>query len=161
MNQWRNFTMARLKMISKILEQAAQLKTRDEKKAFLLQNNSKPLRNILKGAFDKTITFNLPKGEPPYRKDVPDYEQSNLYKLSPRFKYFNTGGVGEQMVAARREKMFIDMLEALPQEEAELVIAMKEKKLVGMYKGITKKLVNETWPTLIADGSVNSDSEEE
>ena len=155
--------MAKPIMISEILEKAGQLKTRDEKKEFLLQNNSKPLRNILKGAFDKSIVFNLPKGEPPYRKDdaPKGYEMSNLYKLSPRFKYFNTPGVGDQLVPARREKMFIDMLEALHPKEAELVIAMKEKKLVGKYKGITKKLVEETIPTLIADGSTSSESEEE
>ena len=33
--------------------------------------------------------------------------------------------------------------------EAELVLLMKDKKLTGKYKGITKKLVSDAFPTLI------------
>ena len=53
------------------------------------------------------------------------------------------------MLAARREKMFIDVLESLHPDEAELVIAMKEKSLMGKYKGITSKLVSEAFPNLL------------
>ena len=161
MNQWRNFTMAET-MIHEVLEKASELKTKTEKKEYLLKNNSKPLRNILKGGFDKSVIFILPKGSPPYRKDdaPKGLEPSNLFRISSRFKYFFKGGLGEQMPAARREKMFIDILESLHPEEAELVIAMKEKKLVGKYKGITKNLVKEIWPTLIADGGTTSEIEE-
>ena len=139
------------KMISEILAKACSLKTQKEKVAYLKKMNSRPLRNILKGTLDESIQFILPKGVPPYQKDdaPKGYEPSNLHRMSPRFKYFFKGGIGEQMPAGRREKMFIDVLESLHPDEAELVIAMKEKKLMGKYKGITTKLVSEVFPNLL------------
>lgn len=140
------------KMISEILATAGSKKTKKEKIEYLRSQNSRPLRTILKGAFDPSVTFLLPEGEPPYRKDdaPKGFEPSNLHRMTRRFKYFDTGGVGERLDTAKREKMFIDVLESLHPDEAELVILMKDKKLQGKYKGITKKLVSDTWPTLIS-----------
>jgi hypothetical protein len=140
------------KMISEILQKAGSLKTKKEKIEYLRSQNSKTLRTILKGAFDPSVTFLLPEGEPPYRKDdaPKGFEPSNLHKMTRRFKYFDVGGIGERLDAAKREKIFINVLESLHPDEAELVILMKDKKLQGKYKGITKKLVSDVWPTLIA-----------
>ena len=140
-------------MISEVLEKAGELKTKKEKISYLRANNSQPLRNILKGSFDKSVEFNLPKGEPPYRKDdaPKGYEPSNLHKISRRFKYFDKGGIGDSMSTVRREKMFIDCLESLHPDEAQLMIDMKDKKLGGKYNGITPKLISEIWPTLLVE----------
>ena len=140
-------------MISEVLEKAGELKTKKEKITYLQANNSRPLRNILKGSFDKSVEFNLPKGEPPYRKDdaPKGFEPSNLHKISRRFKYFDKGGIGDGMSPARREKMFIDCLESLHPDEAQLLIDMKDKKLGGKYNGITPKLISEIWPTLLVE----------
>jgi hypothetical protein len=52
--------------------------------------------------------------------------------------------------------MFIDCLESLHPDEAELVILMKNKKLAGKYKGITKALVAEAFPSIIETGAPTS-----
>ena len=44
----------------------------------------------------------------------------------------------------RRETLYIDMLENLPDEEAQILLGMKEGKLP--YKGITKKFVMDCFP---------------
>lgn len=139
-------------MISEVLSKAGELKTKKEKIEYLRANNSLPLRSILKGAFDSSVEFNLPKGEPPYRKDdaPKGFEPSNLYKVQRRFKYFAKGGLGDGISPVRREKMFIDALESLHVDEAQLLIDMKDQKLGGKYTGITPKLVSEIWPTLLA-----------
>jgi len=138
-------------MISEVLIKAGELKTKKEKIEYLRANNSLPLRAILKGSFDSSVEFNLPKGEPPYRKDdaPKGYEPSNLYKIQRRFKYFAKGGLGENMPAVKREKMFIDCLESLHPDEAQLLLDMKNQKLGGKYNGVTAKLVSEVWPTLL------------
>jgi hypothetical protein len=138
-------------MISEVLKKAGELKTKKEKITYLRANNSLPLRSILKGSFDKSVEFNLPKGEPPYRKDgaPKGFEPSNLYKVQKRFKYFAKGGIGQGMSAVRREKMFIDCLESLHPDEAQVLLDMKNQKLGGKYNGITAKLVSEVWPTLL------------
>ena len=118
-------------MISEVLSKAGELKTKKEKIEYLRTNNSLPLRSILKGAFDSSVEFNLPKGEPPYRKDdaPKGFEPSNLYKVQKRFKYFAKGGLGDGMSPVRREKMFIDGLESLHPDEAQLLLNMKDQKL--------------------------------
>ena len=142
-------------MISEVLEFAARLATKKEKIDYLQANDSRPLRNILKGSFDDSVVFNLPKGIPPYRKDdaPKGFEPSNLHRVSRRFKYFNKGGIGDGLDATRREKMFIDCLESLHPDEAELVILMKDKRLAGKYKGITKALVVAAFPSIIEAGT--------
>jgi hypothetical protein len=48
------------------------------------------------------------------------------------------------------ESMFIKVLEAIHPKDAEVVIAMKDKKFNGKYKGLTKKLVSDAFPGLIS-----------
>jgi hypothetical protein len=64
-----------------------------------------------------------------------------------RLAPFIKGGKGDQIQGFKREKMFIDMLEAVHPEDAKLLIKMKDKQNLG--KGITKKLVQEAYPGLI------------
>ncbi len=144
-------------MISEVLEKAGKLQSKQEKINYLKKMDSRPLRNILKGSYDDTIQFNLPEGEPPYKKDdaPKGYEPSNLYKQSSYFKYFFKGGQGDQVSAVRRERMFISVLEALHPDEAELVLTMKEKKLMGKYSGITPLLVTEAFPNLLVKPMAN------
>ena len=59
------------------------------------------------------------------------------------------GGRGDKLTSVKRESMFIEVLESLHKNEAELVLAMKDKKLTGRYKGVTLKLVQDTFPDLI------------
>ena len=52
--------------------------------------------------------------------------------------------------------MFINILENIHPKEGELLIKMKDKKLIksnnsAYYSGITKKLVEETFPGLIRE----------
>jgi len=151
----RNFThMANKKLlISEIFEQAAGIKTKPEKIAFLRRNTSLALRDIIKGGFDESVKFNIPDGAPPYKKDDAPvgFQPSSLHAQTRKFKYFVKGGMGDRINPNRRETMFINILESVHPSEAELVIAMKDKKLKGRYKGITKALCAEAFPSLFPD----------
>lgn len=139
------------KLISEVLEEAAKLDSQEARRQHLKDNYSVALITILKGGFDESIEWNLPKGTPPYRKDdaPKGFESTSLHKQQRLFgKYFMKGGRGDMLTAVKREGMFINMLESLHPAEAELVLAMKEG-LTGRYKGITLKLVQDTFPALI------------
>lgn len=138
-------------MIHEVLEKVAEAPTRKEKSEVLLKYNCLALRDILRGAFDDVIEFILPEGRPPFEEDdAPHgYTRSSLHHQTKKFRYFVKGGPGEQLNPVRRERMFIEILEGIHPGEAELVILMKDKKLTGVYKGLTKKLVQDTWPNLI------------
>ena len=45
--------------------------------------------------------------------------------------------------------MFIRLLESIDPEDAKLIILCKDKEFAGKYKGLTKKLVSDTFPGLI------------
>ena len=45
--------------------------------------------------------------------------------------------------------MFVQLLERLDSKDAKLIIAMKDKKIT--YKGLSYKLVKDTWPDLLPD----------
>ena len=138
-------------MVHEVLEKAAEASTRKEKVAILQQYNTLALRDILKGSFDDSIQFILPEGTPPYREDDAPYgyTMSSLQQQTKKFRYFIKGGPGENLPAIKRERMFIEILESVHKGEAQLVLLMKDKKMNGVYKGITKKLVQEVWPRLI------------
>ena len=60
----------------------------------------------------------------------------------------------ELVVPLIGEKMFMNFLETMHPDDAELHIAAKDKKFsvpTPMFKGVTKKLVKETWPNLIKE----------
>lgn len=131
-----------------IFEKVEAASTRKDKVAVLQQNNCLAVRDVLKGAFDDSIQFLIPTGNPPY---TPADERTGkpLHKYTKRFRYFAQGGPGERIQSYRREKMFIEMLEMLHPKEVTIVTAMKDKKFAGLYKGLTKKIVQEAFPKLI------------
>lgn len=136
-------------LISEVLSNASKLKTKKEKIDYLRKNNSPPLRDVLRIAFDDDIKSLLPEGAPPYQKDdaPAGHEQQTLYKGHRRFKYFFKGAVGDQLTKVKRESMFINFLESLHHDEAEMIILAKDKML--KYPGITKNLVSDAFPGLI------------
>jgi len=137
------------KLISEVLEQASKLSKKEERVAFLRQNRSPALLDMLRIAFDDDVVTVLPSGAPTYRKDdaPAGYEYTSLHRAHRRFKYFFKGPVANSVQPLRREGMFLSLLESLHGDEAELLIAAKDKSL--KYKGITKKLVQDAFPNLI------------
>ena len=140
--------MAR-KLISEVLTDAGKIVKRDERIAFLQNNKSPGLTDILRIQYDDSIVSALPAGAPNYRQDdaPKDYQYTILNKAYTQFKYFFKGPIANDMKQIKRESLFLNLLETLHTEEAELLIAAKDKKM--KYKGITKKLVRDAFPNLI------------
>ena len=142
--------MAKKLLVTEVLELVAQAETRKDKIAMLREHNSLELRDILKGAFDDTIQFILPTGVPPVNESEKKlYDKTRLMSETKKFRYFVKGGPGEQVNRVRREKMFIDILYRIDSKEIPLVCHMKDKTMEGVFKGLTKKLVQEAFPGLI------------
>lgn len=138
-------------VIHDVLKKANNAKNKKERIAILQEHNCMGLRDVMKGNFDDTIQWTLPEGSPPYEVA----EGNNWVGLnisSPKtLKYFVRGGPGKNMRIARKERMFIEMLETSHPDDAKVIIAMKDKSLQSIYKNITKKLVQDTWPNLISE----------
>lgn len=141
--------MAKHIYVSEHLDNVAKLTKREDKINYLKQNNVPELRDILRINFDADIVSLLPEGIPPYRADdaPKGHENLRLNREYRKFQYFFKGPVGSQVQPIKRERMFIDLLESLNADEAEVLALAKDKKL--NYKGITGKLVSDAYPGLI------------
>lgn len=102
---------------------------------------------VLQYTYDTRYVFDLPEGSPPYRKlNIPEnWGYNRLPKELRKFKYFIKNET-PNLARIKREQLFIDMLESLSEEEAELVIMIKDKKL--KYNRLTNKFIRDTLPEL-------------
>jgi len=132
--------------LAEILKKASEFEKKQDRIDYLYQNDSHALRGILKYAYDPKVKFLLPEGAPPYKpNDLPDL-QSVLYSELRKMYLFIEGG-NDNLKPVRREYLFVQFLENLDKDDAELVLAVKEKKLP--YKGMTKKFIEEIYPGLL------------
>ncbi len=133
-------------LLSEILTKVNNAKDKTKKIQVLRDNDSVPLRQVLKGAFDPNIKWDLPAGVPPYKKnDAPaGTEHTTLHQEARRLWHF-VKGADEKLSKTRKEVMFIQVLEGLQEDEAELLINVKEKSLNKVYKGLTDAVVKEAF----------------
>ena len=98
---------------------------------------------VLQWIFNDNINSTIPAGKTPYTpNDAPDSDltESALKLEYRKFKYFVT----EEIPQLRRETMWIELLESIPQKEAELLELVKDK--VWPFKYVTKQLAEKAFP---------------
>ena len=131
-----------------IFGEVAKAKTKDLKKATLIKYDNSALRELLRYAFDPNLKFLLPPGIPPhkYAGDTDEPSPTYLYGLVRKLYLFVEGG-NPALIQARREYLFIEMLESIHPSEAELLLQVKDKKI--KCRGLTYNLVKNTFPDLL------------
>ncbi len=134
-------------LISEVLQKAHSAKTKAEKVKILQDNVSQALKSILIINYDESIVSMLPEGAPPYNKNEAPAgtEHTRLEHESRILHHFFKGG--SNISGMKREQMFIQLLEGLHPDEAEVVIAAKDKILGKKYK-VTKACVSEAFPAI-------------
>ena len=133
-------------LFSEILDKVSKKKTKKEKVALLQRYNSDALRMVIKSSFDPKIEWQLPEGGVPYMpNDAPEgTEHTMLVSEARKLFHFIKGG-NPTLHQNKRESMFVRMIEGLQEQEAELLIAAKDKKLHQVYKGLSKNVVMEAF----------------
>ena len=121
-------------------------KDKPAKIAILRQFDNNAMRQLLKAAFDPKIKFDLPEGNPPYIKNEAPAgtEHTSLASEARKLYHFVVGG-NNQITKLKKETMFIQILEGLHGDDAEVLMAIKNKSLNNAYKGLTANLVKETF----------------
>jgi hypothetical protein len=133
-------------LISEILAAANKLGSKDKRIAYLKEHDCTALKDILRIAHDDAILLSLPEGAPPYKKADPKGDLKELRFEYPKFRNF-VKAASPNLNQFKRETVFIDLLQAIHPDDAELFCDAKDKKL--KYKYITKTLVKAAFPTLI------------
>jgi len=134
--------------ISQILFKCSTLPV-NQRAQFLVDNDSLPLRVVLQYALDPRVEFILPIGKPPYKPTEHLDQEGNLYRDFRKLSNFIKGGGYPDMHPIKRETLFIQFIEGLYPQDAELICSVKDKKIP--YKGITSKLVNQAFPGLVKE----------
>ena len=136
-------------LLSEVLRKVSNAKTKDEKIKILRDNNSAALRALLIWNFDDSIKSAIPDGDVPYTpNDAPaGTDHSRLSHEYRGFYRFCKGG-DNKLSDMKRESMFIQLLEGLHKDEAELVCLVKDGNLNKGYKRITKAVVSGAFPQI-------------
>ena len=135
-------------LITEILQKVSSAKTKAEKVDILQEYNNDGLRAVLIINFDESLKFLLPEGEVPFTaNDAPagtdhtrlDHEYRGLYR------YFKGGD--SSIKSMKREQLFVQLLEGLYKDEAEMLVLACNKDLQSKYR-VTKAVVSEAFPSI-------------
>ena len=134
--------------VHEILSEVSKQRTAAKKVEILQKYRNDGLVSILIWNFDESVLSMLPEGEVPFNKnEVPiGTDHTSLRKEWRNLYHFVKGG-NDKLSKTRRESMFIQMLEGLHPDEADLVCLIKDKGLSTKYK-ISKQVVEQAFPDI-------------
>ena len=136
-------------LISEVLRKVSNAKTKAEKVKLLRENNSQALRSLLIWNFDESVISMVPEGDVPYTpNDAPVGTDHTRLEQEARGLYRFVKGGQDSLKSLKRESMFVQLLEGLSAEEAELLCLIKDGNLNSKYKRITKAVVQEAFPQI-------------
>ena len=133
-------------LFSEILDLVHKAKTKNKKIEILRKYNSDAFRMIIKSSFDPEIRWTMPEGNVPYEpNDAPAGTEHTRLATEARKLYRFIRGGDDGTPQFKKEQMFIQMLEGLHKDEAELLCYAKDKKLHKVVKGLSAPVVREAF----------------
>lgn len=132
--------------IAEIVNKAVDMAEKEDKVAWLVKNDSPSLRIILRIIYDgENVTLLLPNTPPPWKKNgYPDNHQL-LVREARKMKIFIKGGGYDHLNQAKRENLYIKLMEDCDDEDAELLAKLVRQKPI---RGLPRSVVYEAFPTL-------------
>lgn len=134
--------------VYEVIRRTKNKRNKKDKANELKENESWALKDILRGAYDSTVKFSFPEGDPPFTPNQEHNAPANLLKEHKRFIYFVVGGPGDDLPPYKRERILFEILEGVHPEDAKLVIKMINKKTL---EGISRPVIEEAFPGLLRD----------
>ncbi len=135
-------------LLTEILQKVSSAKTKKEKIDLLKEYNSQGLRSLLIINFDDSLEFLLPEGEVPFTpNDAPAGTEHTRLTQEYRGLYRFFKGGDSSIKGMRREQLFVQLLEGLHADEANMLVSACNKDLQSKYR-ITKAVVAEAFPAI-------------
>jgi hypothetical protein len=132
--------------IHEIFTKVNNAKDKPKKINVLKEYDSSSLRQLLKGAFDPKIVWDLPEGTPPYMANEAPVGTEHTYLEDEAKKLWHfIKGADPSLSKTRKETLFIQMLEGLHQTESAVLLNIKDKALNKVFKGLTESVVKEAF----------------
>ena len=135
-------------LLSEVLAKVSKQRTKAKKIQVLKENESLHLKSVLIWNFDDTVVSVLPEGPVPFDKNEAPAGTEHTYLAHEHKVLYNfIKGGNDFLKPVKREQLFLQLLEGLHEDEAEVICLMKNKKLTDKYK-ITKAVVSEAFPDI-------------
>jgi hypothetical protein len=133
--------MSTTRSIAEVVSKACELNAREEKIAWLRENNSEAFRTIITVMYDKKYEWNIPNTSvPPYTPSPHVESHGMLHRQARKLRYFIKGFDGDNLHQYRREFLFIEMLESIDKDDAKL---MEKVLLQTPPAGLSADVINE------------------
>jgi len=135
-------------LLSEVLAKVSKQRTKAKKIQVLKENESLHLKAVLIWNFDDTVVSVLPEGEVPYNKNEAPAGTEHTY-LAHEWKvlYNFVKGGNDFLRPVKREQLFLQLLEGLHPDEADIICLVKDKNLTEKYK-LTRPVVEEAFPDI-------------
>ena len=135
--------------MNEILDLVHEQETDEDKVKILQQYANDALKTLLIWNFDESIISLLPTGEVPYQPNESPLgvDHSSLRRDYKNLYNFVKGG-NDSLSKIRRETIFIQILESLHPNEAEVLILVKDKNLEDKYD-ISFDVVKQAYPDIV------------
>tara|TARA_B100000686_G_C16744805_1_gene948784 strand:+ start:53 stop:571 length:519 start_codon:yes stop_codon:yes gene_type:complete len=135
-----------------ILDLVDQQRSKAKKIEILKEYECDCLKVLLIWNFDESVISMVPEGEVPYEKnDVPvGTDHTSLRREYKQLYHFVKGG-NDSLSGLRRESMYIQMLEGLHPDEADILTLIKDGRLSTKYK-VTRDTVMQAYPDITWGG---------
>lgn len=148
-------------LMSEVFQRVSNAKTRAQKIEILQEYKSPALTKLLLCNFAKSVRFCFPSGQTPYTpqerpKGVDHQYMYTEHRLIEKFiakrvngvVYYGCSGTTRPRIQQlKKENLWLQLLEGLHPEEAEVMDLIKDKDLTSKYK-ITKQNVIDAFPEL-------------
>ena len=151
----RNFSVKANKLPAnpfqhEILELVDKQRTKAKRVEILKEYGNDALKALFIWNFDDSVISLLPDGHVPYKEnEVPvGTDHTSLRREYKQLFHFVKGG-NDALSSIRRETMFIQMLEGLHPQEADILTLVKDGALERQYPKITKGVVDAAFPDIV------------
>jgi hypothetical protein len=134
--------------MNEILDLVAEQETDEDKVKILKEYENDALKALFIWNFDSTVISVLPQGEVPFRPNENPLgtDHSSLRREFKHLYNFVKGG-NDTLSTIRRETIFIQILESLHPNEAEVLCLVKDKDLTSKYD-IPFEVVEKAYPDI-------------
>ena len=126
------------KGIGEIIKEVKEAKSVGEKIRILQREDNRELRGLLELTYDNRLTWALPEGNPPYKPLDKSFDNQGMFYQEMRRMYVFLEGKAN-VSKARREQLFIEILEQLDPDDAAVLIEAKDRKIKGVSKNVVKQ----------------------
>lgn len=133
--------------LAEILKAANDQETKAARIQYLKDNSSAALKKVLGFAYDPVIEWLLPASSPPYTPQPKEADLQNVLIAEIRkLNVFVNHNDYLNIKPLARESQYIQLLESVDPDDAQLLIAIKNRTMPSFAANITKAVVAEAFP---------------